>query len=338
MRWPHKLLQWLPAAPDRSALGEHAGVPHALGTGAAGTVDGRATDNGAAATATRYAALLRGGMAPGQAVAALARDAPGELARSIEGLVSDGASIGAALSQQPGAEWRVLGAAWQLAESSGAPLSAALDRIAAALRGVEDVAQRREVLLAGPRMTVRLVAWLPLVAVAVGILLGFDPLPVFFTPVGGVLLALGLLLQSVGARWANHLTAKVETQDRVAGLECELMWIALAGGAPPAAALTRVANAVAESRTEWVEFDSLREGQPLARALAAAVSAGVPASPLLLDVAHELRQATQSQLEREAERLGVRILIPLASCVLPAFVTLGVAPVVITLLSGVLPV
>src|SRR5690606_25637408 len=97
-------------------------------------------------------------------------------------------------------------------------------------------------LLAAPRMTIRLVAWLPLASVGVGVLLGFDPLPVFLTPFGAGLLVFGLLLQLLGLQWTRKLTRQVEAQDRVAGLECELMWIALSGGAPPGRARVRVAD------------------------------------------------------------------------------------------------
>ncbi|KAM9863340.1 type II secretion system F family protein [Leucobacter sp. BZR 635] len=290
----------------------------------------------AAATATRCAALLRGGMSPTQTVSAVAQDLRGSETIEVARLVGDGSGVGAAFARVDGPEWRVLGAAWMLAETSGAPFAPALDRIAAALNGVADVEQKREVLLAGPRMTARLVGWLPLAAVAVGFLLGFDPLPVFFTPLGGVLLIGGLLLQYLGLRWANSLTGQVAGLDRVAGLECELMWIALAGGAPPSEALRRVADAASDCRAEWIEFASLRAGRPLASALATATAVGVSASPLLVDAANKLRAATQSQLEREAERLGVRILIPLACCVLPSFVAIGVVPVIVTLLGDLL--
>lgn len=291
----------------------------------------------AAATAARCAALLRGGMSPALAVQSLARDIDSVETREVARLVREGSGVGDAVAHIDGPEWRVLGAAWNLAEGSGAPFAPALDRIAAAFRGIVEVTQKREVLLAGPRLTARLVSWLPVAAVVVSFLLGFDPLPVFVTPFGVALLIVGLLLQIIGMRWTRVLTSRVVDQDRVAGLECELMWIALAGGAPPQHALRRVADAVTETGAEWIAFDSLRAGRPLASALATATTVGVPASTLLLDAAGESRARTQAQLEREAERLGIRILVPLATCVLPAFIAIGVVPVIVTLLGDLLP-
>lgn len=291
----------------------------------------------AALAAARCASLLQGGMSPTRAAASLATDIPSAETAALAEQVRSGESVGTAFASIDDAQWRVLGAAWQLAERSGAPFAPALERIAAALRSITEVARRRDVLLAGPRATVRLVAWLPLVAVGVGFLLGFDPLPVFLTPLGACLLAVGLLLQGAGARWTRALTDRVQRKDHVAGLECELVWIALAGGAPPGRALRSVADAVSGCGAEWIQLDSLRSGTPLGSAMVTAMDAGAPASSLLRDTAGELRARAQATIEREAERLGVRILVPLACCVLPAFIALGVVPVIVTLLGDVLP-
>ena len=271
-----------------------------------------------------------------QLEAALLREADGPVMTRLRDELAAGASLGKAFAAGGAPEWRVLGAAWSLAEVSGAPFAPVLDRIAFALRSMDELSRKRAVLLAGPRMTVRLIAWLPLAAIGVGFLFGFDPLPVFLTPFGAGLLVAGLTLQLTGIRWAHKLTARVESEDRVAGLECELMWIALSGGASPEAALPRVADAVSDHRAEWIEFRSLCRGQPLDRALREATRAGVPASSLLQSAASEERARVQAHLETEAERLSIRILIPLATCILPAFVILGVVPVIITLFGGLL--
>ncbi|UTX53581.1 type II secretion system F family protein [Leucobacter aridicollis] len=276
-------------------------------------------------------------MSPPQVVRSIADEFSSEPIQEITESVRGGASIGLAFAGVDGPDWRVLGAAWQLAETSGAPFAPALERIAAALQSISDGARKRSVLLAGPKMTATLVMWLPLASVAVSFILGFNPVPVFFSPVGALLLSIGVLLQVVGAKWTARLTAQVERQDRVAGLECELAWVALAGGAPPRLALRRVADAVSEARAEWVQLDSLRAGEPLARALAVATAAGVPASGLLLEVANDERAKTQAALEREAEKLGVRILLPLAACVLPAFIAVGVVPIVVALVGDLFP-
>ena len=127
----------------------------------------------------------------------------------------------------------------------------------------------------------------------------------------------------------------VARADRIVAVECELLWIALAGGAPPSLARRWVATAVDEVGAEWVPFAKLMDTSAAGRVLAMARQTGVPAGALLLEAASLARAHATTQLEREAERLGVRVLIPLAACILPAFVALGVVPVLVSLLSGV---
>lgn len=292
-----------------------------------------------AAIASRSAALLRGGVSPRRIVAMLHRNAPSDETRAVADRVEGGDSVGRAFARlggPSGAAWRVLGVAWQLAETSGAPLAASLDRIAEALHSVDELARKRDVLLATPRMTVRLVALLPLAALGIGFLLGFNPLPVFLTPFGAVLLVAGLVMQAAGMWWVRRLVRQVEQEDRVAGLECELVWIALAGGAPPQRARTAVVDAVTDLRAEWIEYDAFCRGRALDQALRVAVEAGVPAASLLVEAAREERSRTEHLLEQHAERLSVRILLPLAACILPAFVVLGVVPVVVRLFGDAL--
>ena len=168
-----------------------------------------------AAVAARAAALLRGGMSSAQAIRSVGEEIQRPETRDLIAEVGHGASVGAALSRLDGPEWRVLGAAWLLAEESGAALAPALDRIAAALNSISEANRRRSVLLAGPKMTATLVGWLPLASIAVSFLLGFNPFPLFITPVGALLLLIGLVLQIVGARWSAALTGRVEREDRV---------------------------------------------------------------------------------------------------------------------------
>lgn len=290
--------------------------------------------DGPAVVASRSAALLRGGVSPRHIVDLLQRNTPSAETRVVAERVAAGDSVGVAFAGVgglDGAAWRVLGVAWQLAEASGAPLAASLDRVAEALSSVDELGRKRDVMLATPRMTVKLVTLLPLAALGIGFLLGFNPLPVFITPFGVALLVAGLGMQAAGMWWVRLLIRRVEQEDRVSGLECELVWIALAGGAPPARARTAVVNTVAEFHAEWIEFSAFCRGRALDRALSVAVEAGVPAASLLVEAARDERSRTQFRLEEEAERLAVRILLPLAACILPALVVLGVVPVVVRL-------
>lgn len=57
---------------------------------------------------------------------------------------------------------------------------------------------------------------------------------------------------------------------------------------------------------------------------------GVPAGPLLTRAADQLRAGQARAAEEAAGRLGVRLVLPLGLCFLPAFVLLGLVPVLVS--------
>lgn len=319
---------------------------------------------GAAGVAQRLGSLLRGGVPPARALELLALEATGgaalndaasggaapggaalnstarggvpppEVGRVLRGL-AEGLPAAEALAEGGSPAWRLLAVAWRLAETSGAPLAPALERIGAALRELERLEQRRAVLLAGPRATIRLVTALPPLALLLGAALGFDPLPVLLSPVGLMLITAGGALLAAGAAWGRRLQRSVGERDCVAGTELELLWITLGGGAPFVEARRRVIDGVDEFGAEWVPFARFTADGLLANTVAAARGTGSPLAPMLIEEAAAARRGAHAELESEAERLGVRVLLPLGLCVLPSFIVLGVVPVVISMLGGV---
>lgn len=283
----------------------------------------------------RCAALLRGGVPTDGVFAAIAAETRDPDAVAIAERVAAGARVLAAVADQDRPEWRVLAAAWRLAEQSGAPLAPAIDRIAEALGQLARLREHRSVLLSGPRATVRMVIALPPLALLLGALLGFDPVPVLLSPIGAAALCAGALLLGLGMLWARSIVGQVDRSDRVAGIENELVWIAMRGGAAPSVALVRAADSVDLMRAEWVGFAGFLADAPLRTALAAAAQVGVPVGSLLLEEARAARLRAHAELEREAEKLAVRILLPLGLCVLPAFVMIGVLPVLLSMLGGI---
>ena len=78
---------------------------------------------------------------------------------------------------------RAVLAAARLSDDLGAPLAGVLERIASAVAADEEADGERQAALAGPRSTARVLAWLPLLGVALGALLGADPVAVM-SPAG----------------------------------------------------------------------------------------------------------------------------------------------------------
>lgn len=105
----------------------------------------------------------------------------------------------------------------------------------------------------------------------------------------------------------------------------------------PAEALTRAAAAL-QLGTDWAhawpDAPPSSDVWRLREALDFAAATGAPSAELLYARARQLRRSRHRDLERRAAALGVRLVIPLGICSLPAFLCLGVVPVLLAMIPG----
>ncbi len=242
-------------------------------------------------------------------------------------------------------------AAARLAQQVGAPLAAVLDRIARLVERSGEAADRRAEALAGPRTTATLLAWLPATGLVLGLVLGVDPLAVLLDGAGGTgLLLAGLVLTALGRAWTRRLIARASAGgEPAAPALLDLLDVALASGADLPRALAAVGTAagaageplaVAAGRlglgADWAEAwaGAPDEVGPVAAALEAAWVAGVAPGPALRAAAETARRAAHTAALEAAGRLAVTIVLPLGLCHLPAFVAVGLVPVLVSMAGG----
>ncbi|MGW4927987.1 type II secretion system F family protein [Agromyces sp. NPDC004153] len=258
--------------------------------------------------------------------------------RAAAAAAAGGASVPAAIaSARAGASrtstrWAILGAAWEVAVESGAPLASGLRELAGALR--DEAQLRREVgtALAGPVSSARLVLALPLIAVVFGAAFGFDTVGVLFgNPLGVACVGGGVLLLWAGRRWSRSLVARATSSEAERGLELELVAMALSGGAAVERARAIVREALAS-----VGGTAASVADDIDGVIAVAARAGAPVADLLRAEAARRRRSARADGAARAAALGVRLMLPLGVCVLPAFVLLGVVPLIVSVVTGTL--
>ncbi len=126
----------------------------------------------------------------------------------------------------------------------------------------------------------------------------------------------------------------------------DLLAACLAAGAAPAQALAAVGEAFdgevgsmlslvarlamlgAPVETAWASCLSDPRWSPVARAVIRAHHSGAALSDVLVHLADDRRRALRTDAQAAAERAGIAIVLPLGACFLPAFVLVGVVPVV----------
>ncbi|WP_137843262.1 type II secretion system F family protein [Microbacterium sp. 2FI] len=286
----------------------------------------------AADTVLRLAVLLQAGIAPARAWSHLAATGDAAAAK-IVGAVGRGSGLADAIADADASGrggWPEVASAWRLATTVGAPLAESLRGLATALLDAQEAADEVRVALAEPAGTARLMAWLPLVAVGLGAVLGFDTFAVLLgSPAGIACLVGGGLLIAAANRWTAVLVRRARPDGGIPGHRAELLAIALSGGVSIERATALVAHA-----GEGSAAAAKADGDAAATVLALSSTAGVPAVELLRASAAFERHRARVDGRLRAARLSSRLLLPLGACTLPAFLLLGVAPMLLSVLSS----
>lgn len=279
--------------------------------------------------AMRLSVLLSAGVTVPAAWRHLARDGDTVLVEAARAAESGG-DVAAALRGGGGA-WKDIATAWAVAAAVGAPLSDTLRSAVAALRDAREVHDDVVVALSEPVATARLLTWLPLLGIPLGIALGLDPLRVVTEPFGAAAVIAGVLLIGVSHVWTRRLARRAAPGADLAGWEAELVAVALSSGA----SVDRAQTLAAAERGATASAD---DAAGITGALELSVRTGAPAIELLRGEAWLARQRARAQGRETAARLSTRLLLPLGICTLPAFLLLGVVPAVLGVVrSTVLP-
>ncbi|MGI5485220.1 type II secretion system F family protein [Microtetraspora malaysiensis] len=115
--------------------------------------------------------------------------------------------------------------------------------------------------------------------------------------------------------------------------------VAEALGGPLGERLSWVAGQMrlgAEPEAAWGALAQDPSLAPLARAMIRAVRRGAPVAEVLTRLADDARQAARASSSAAARKAGIQAVAPLGLCFLPAFVLLGIIPVVAGLAAQVL--
>ncbi|MFD1859468.1 type II secretion system protein [Aeromicrobium camelliae] len=159
------------------------------------------------------AAALRAGLPAPTALAQVAREFP--MLLPVAHAARLGGDVPGALHHQSrgegGSALARLSAAWKVAETSGAPLAAVLDRLTVTEREERDVRREVEAGVAPARATAVLMATLPVFGLLLGSGLGGDPVHLILDNllVAGVV-AVGVALACLGVWWIDRIADGAE--------------------------------------------------------------------------------------------------------------------------------
>lgn len=148
--------------------------------------------------------------------------------------------------------------------------------------------------------------------------------------------------------------ARARTAALVASLPgvCELLAVSLEAGAPPRATLALVAEACGgavgeeldrvsrrialgvDERQAWESLGEVPGYRGVARDLSRAVGHGTGLADLLRRHASDARANAAAAAQARARTASVHSVVPLMVCFLPAFLLLGVVPMLVSVIGG----
>ncbi len=144
--------------------------------------------------------------------------------------------------------------------------------------------------------------------------------------------------------WWGHLFGAPDAPWREVAVACDLLGVGLASGLPVRVALRMVAAELdtealgalrrtlseidlgVDEETAWRSLADEPGWGPVARDVARSVHSGMGLSGLLAEHARRARAEAHSRALVRARQAGVRGVMPLVLCYLPAFMLLGVVP------------
>ena len=232
----------------------------------------------------------------------------------------------------------------------GAPMADILDAIGDSIDDAQSVAEARRVASSGPLMSARVLAALPLVGIVSALALGASPWQ-FYTgaTVGRICALLGVAAWVAGIASCRRILARARSvdEDTDPALACDLAAAGLACGAAIPRVLDALAAACARESLAWtahalrlgVPWDEAWEetpewAHPLRDALESSWTSGSAPEMMLARSASWERRSRLADAKTRAEELSVRLVGPLGVCFLPAFLALGIAPLLASLTGG----
>lgn len=281
-------------------------------------------------------------------------DAPpaGDDTRAVAPGVWDVLRAGRAPARAERASARALVTACRFTAHLGAPLAGVLDLVADGVDGAAAAEDARRAAGSGPRTSTRVLLALPLLGVAAGEALGAGPMAFLLGGgVGTVCLVVGVACQVGGHLVSRLLTRRAEGTGAMGRVDpailCDLAVAGLESGASVPTTLEALGAAAELPELGRIGRELLlgvpwgtawdphpEEAGDLGDALSPAWTDGTAPVPLLRRAAAGVRSRRMARATEEAERLAVRLVVPVAALLLPGFVALGVVPVLAHLASS----
>lgn len=265
-------------------------------------------------------AFIRAGLSPNVAWTAAGLDSRGSDRRGSdrEGSELAGSAVGPASA---------LEVAWRASVRVGAPLDVTVRHLRDAFSEFAEIERDVTVAIAGPRLASRIMLTLPAAGVLIAGALDLNPFSFLLASAPGwFCTAVGLVLVFVARGWSQRLISAVHVRDVPLGVLPAVIASGLSVGVG-----ARLSTEAVDAECDAIGMSRVSNAHDLA--LSFANEWGIPLAGVVTAQAQMLRQSAVALVRARANELAERLLLPLAACILPAFILLSIVPIVAGLLE-----
>lgn len=218
-----------------------------------------------------------------------------------------------------------LGLNWALARDLGAPIATSLNRLAEGLESNQQSYRRIHLAFETPRLTAKLIAWLPIAGLGLAQLLGLNPIgAVFRNALAFIAVLIGSALLAAGHYWTKRLLTNAQPTSTDPGLFSDCVALALDAGLPPSTATREVhAKFLAQMGYE----PSVESAARTQKLIDLALKTGAGAASLLRNSSAQARRDQEFAQHDQISKLNIKLLLPIGVTILPAFGLLTIVPV-----------
>lgn len=291
-----------------------------------------AISRGANAAAHATAKVIEG-VAQGEANSNFSGDAVRQV-RELANLISAGITPEQALRLTSAQleETPELGLHWALARDLGAPIAVSLNRLAEGLESNQQSQRNIHLAFETPRLTAKLIAWLPVAGIGLAQLLGLNPIgAVFSNTLALIAVLIGSALLFAGHYWSKRLLSDAKPTLTDPGLFSDCVALALDAGLPPSVAAREVRSKFQDHMGFQPPAECANQTQKL---IDLAIQTGAGAASLLRNSSAQARRDQEFAQHDRISKLNIKLLLPIGVTILPAFGLLTIVPVAFGFLAN----
>lgn len=204
----------------------------------------------------------------------------------------------------------------QMIERRGLPLHPVLSAVQESLRAQHHHVRSMHTQVAGIRASAIVMSLLPLMGILLGYAVGAHPVQFYAHGLGSAVLMAGVVVHSLGVRWVLRMIRQLPEPQSQQATELVIAAALLESGIPV---------------HRLYELTALSPQGSAGRLISRAIHTGAHIAQALRDFSAEEYRREEEESAAAIAETGVLLTRPLAVCFLPAFLLLGVIPIVLEL-------